>query len=228
MKHIDILETEYKEQYNQYRWIGQMQSYVLTFYGAVTLFSFAAMAAFRPQPPDQIDHRLLALVMIVLGFLGILVGYGLFRSRTMQNRTALYLRSLLLQMANAAEDHDSLCGSALRFRSLISTKGRFKMWDTMNIAILIAFYSGESFVLTGVLVFLVASWRLCLNQAVLTGLVLLVALFVLTPIIVQRLLMDKETKRMKDEYVIATPKINPDQMEEHFELPKVEEDKKLK
>jgi len=108
MKHIDILETEYKEQYNQYRWIGQMQSYVLTFYGAVTVFSFAAMAAFRPQPPAQIDYHWPAVIMILLGFLGILVGYGLFRSRTMQRRTALYLKSLLLQMTNSAEDYNSL------------------------------------------------------------------------------------------------------------------------
>jgi uncharacterized membrane protein (DUF485 family) len=226
MKHIDILETEYKEQYNQYRWIGQMQSYVLAFYGAVTVFSFAAMAAFRPQPPAQIDYRWPAVVMIVLGFLGILVGYGLFRSRTMQRRTGLYLKSLLLQMTNSAEDYSSLKESSLRFRSLASTKGRFKLWDTMNIAILIAFYSGESFVLAGFLAFIVVGGKLCLSQAVLIGVVLLVALFVLTPIIVQRLLMDKETKRMKEEYRIAN-KIRLDQMGEHFELPKVESNKEV-
>jgi len=227
MEHIDILETEYKEQCNQYRWIGQMQSYVLAFYGAVTVFSFTAMAAFHPQLPAQIDYRWPAVLMIVLGLLGILVGYGLFRSRTMQRRTALYLTSLLLQMTNSAEDYASLKESSLRFRSLVSTKGRFKFWDTMNIAILIAFYSGESFVLAGFLAFIVVGGKLCLSQAILIGVVLLVALIVFTPVIIQRLLMDKETKRMKKEYKIAS-KIPLDQMGEHLELPKVEGNKELK
>jgi len=225
MKNIDILETEYKEQFNQYRWIGQMQSYVLTFYGTVTAFSFAAMAAFRPQPPSQIDYRWPAGVMIALGLFGLFIGYGLFRSRTMQSRTALYLKSLLLQMANSAEDYASLNKSALCFRSLVSTKGRFKLWDTMNIAILIAFYSGESFVVVGVLAFMVVLAGLCLSQAVLIGLVLLVALFVLTLVMVQRLLMNKETKHMEEEYRSAA-NMGTDQMEKQFGLPKMEGDKK--
>jgi len=203
MKHVDILETEYKEQYSQYRWIGQMQSHVLTFYGVVVAFSFAAIAAFRQLPSTQIDYRLPAVITIMLGLLGLLVGYGLFRSRTMQRRTAKYLGAIINQMLNSAEDNVPLKESALRYRSLCSTKGHFKFLDTMNIVILIALYSGETFFLGGILALMVIFGLIYLHNAVLIGVVLLGFLFFITPFIVLRFIMDKETKRMEEEYRIA-------------------------
>lgn len=219
MKHNDVLNAEHKEQYNQYRWIGQMQAVVLTFYGVVATFALAAMAVLRPQSPISIDYRWPAGVMIGIGFLGILVGYGLFRSRSMQRRTAWYLASLLFQMADSVEDADSLKDSALRFRVLCSTRGRFKLWDTMNIAILIAFYSGETLLLVGVLTMLVVGGGLCLSLAVKIGLVCVVGLVVLTPILIQRYLMDREKNRMTTEYEDAAKIQTVEQMRKRFGLP---------
>ncbi len=220
MKHIDVLETEYKEQYNQYRWIGQMQVAVLTFYGVVTAFAMAAVAAFRPQTPTAIDYRWPAGVMIVLGFLGLFVGYGLFRSRTMQRRTARYLTTLLVQMASDVDDAKSVKNSALRFRSLCSTRDRFMLWDTMNIVILIALYSGEVFLITGILAFLVVGSSLCLNQAVMIGVICMVVLLVVTLVLAQKLVMDKETVRMTTDYKEAEKMQTLQQMQEHLGLPK--------
>lgn len=220
MKHTDVLETEYKEHYNQYRWIGQMQVAVLTFYGVVTAFAMAAVAAFRPQAPTAIEYRWPAGIMIVLGVLGIfVVGYGLFRSRTMQRRTAWYLTTLLVQMAGAVEDSDAVNGSALRFRSLCSTRGRFKLWDTMNIVILLALYSGEGFLLTGVLAWLVVDNILCLNQSLVIGVICWIGLMVITPMLVQKYIMDKETAHMTDDYRKAEKFKTLHEMQEHFGLP---------
>ncbi len=220
MKYTDVLETEYKEQYNQYRWIGQMQVAVLTFYGVVTAFAMAAVAAFRPQAPTPIDYRWPAGVMIMLGFFGLFVGYGLFRSRTMQRRTAWYLTTLLVQMASAVLDIGAVNGSALRFRILISTRGRFKLWDTVNIVILLALYSGEVFVFTGVLAVLVVENILCLNQAALIGVVCMVGLVVVMPVLVQKLIVDKETDHMTADYREAEKIQTLQQIQEYFGLPK--------
>jgi hypothetical protein len=219
MKHADVIETEYKEQYQQYRWIGQMQSVVLTLYAAVTTFALAATAALRPESPTPIDYRWPAGVMIGLGLLGVLVGYGLFRSRTMQRRTAWYLASLLIQLAGSVEDREALSTSALRFRSLCSTRGRFKLWDTTNTAILVALYSGEALFLTGVLVFSVHSSVLPSLCAVITGLLALLVLFALTPIVVQSFLINPETKRLEDEYLSAAKTSTLEEMGRQFGLP---------
>jgi hypothetical protein len=220
MKHIAVLETEYKEQYNQYRWIGQMQAGILTFYGVVATVAMLAVAALRPQPPTPIDLRWPGGVMVGVGFLGILVGYGLFRSRTMQRRTALYLKSLLVQMARETEDASSVNDSALRFRSLCDTRGRFKMWDTMNIAILIAFYSGEAFIITGGVVLLVVWNVLCPITAVVIGLTCMIILLALTPVLVQRFLMDKETALIEADYRNVCKIQRLEQIGELFGLPK--------
>jgi hypothetical protein len=169
MKHADILEMEYREQYNQYRWIGQMQVAVLTFYGIVSTFATLAVAAFRPEDPTTVYYRWPAGVMIVLGIFGMFIGWGLFRSRIMQLRTARYLAILLVQMAGAAQDIVSVSGSALPFRTLCSTRGRFRLWDTMNIVILLAFFLGEGFLLAGAFAWLVIENILCLNQAAVIG-----------------------------------------------------------
>ncbi|MCJ7547723.1 MAG: hypothetical protein MUP30_13050 [Deltaproteobacteria bacterium] len=223
MKHNDLLETEYKEQYNQYRWIGQMQSHILTFYAAVAVFALAAMAAFLPQDPNPIDCRWPAGVVIGLGVLGILVGFGLFRSRTMQRRTDWYLKSLLIHMAENVEDTNSLNDSAIRFRSLCSTKGRFKMWDTMNISILIAFYSAGFFVLAGSLILsVVMHWvYLSLSQAIVIGLVVFLVLVVAIPVLIQKM-MNREAKAMEKEYRDAAKINHFKQFHEHFGLPKLE------
>lgn len=219
MKHADVIEIEYKEQYQQYRWIGQMQAVVLTLYAAVTTFALAATAALRPQPPAPIDYRWPAGIMIGLGLLGFLVGYGLFRSRTMQRRTAWYLASLLIQLAESVEDYAALSNSALRFRSLCSTRGKFKLWDTMNIAILIAVYSGEALFVSGVLVFSVQSSILPSLCALVTGVVGLLVLFALTPIVVQSFLINPETKRLEDEYRNAAKTSSLEEMGRQFGLP---------
>jgi len=217
MKHNNLLETEYKEQYNQYRWIGQMQLAVLTFYGIVTTIAIAAVASFRPQGPNPIDYRWPAVIMIILGSLGLFIGYGLFRSRTMQRRTALYLKTLLIQMLDAADDAKDLEYSALRFRNLCSTKGRFKMWDTINIVILIALYSGEALLITGILAFLVVGNILSLFCAFLIGFCGLLILLCFTPWLVQKYLMDKETEKIKEEYNEAK-RIKISKLSEYFKL----------
>lgn len=224
MKHTDVLEMEYKEQYNQYRWIGQMQVAVLTFYGIISAFAAAAVAAFRPQDLTATYYRWPVGVMIALGIFGLLVGYALLRSRTMQLRTAWYLATLLVQMAGAAENIDSVSDSRLRFRSLCSTKGRFKLWDTMNIVVLLALYSGGLFILTGILAWLVIENILCLNQAFVFGIVLFIGLMIVTRVLVQKL-MDKEMHHMTCDYIkIKTKKIQTlEQMQEHFGLPNRDE-----
>jgi hypothetical protein len=220
MKYADVLKTEYKEQYNQYRWIGQMQVVVLSLYGVVSSF---AMRAFRPQASSPIDYRWPAGIMIALGLLGLFVGYGLFRSRTMQRRTAWYLTDLLIQMARAVEDASSEKDSALRFRGLCSTRTRFKLWNTMNVVILITLYCGEAFTLTGVLAFLVIGMILNLSQAAWIGVLCIFSLFALTPWLVQKLIMDKETKNMNIHYKKIEQFQTLEQMREDFGLPKRKE-----
>lgn len=219
MKHADVLETEYKEHYNQYRWIGQMQAAVLTFYGVVTTFALLATAVLRPQPPAQMDYRWSAGVMIGLGSLGLLVGYGLFRSRTMQRRTALYLKCLLVQMASTVEDPAATTKSSLRFRSLCSTRGKFKLWDTMNIAILIALYSGEALLLTGLISISVFGNGMSASCAATVGLLGMLALVILTPVLVQTLLMNPEAKQIREEYLIAERISTVEEMQKHLGLP---------
>jgi hypothetical protein len=201
-----------------------MQEAVLTFYGLVTTFILAAMTVLRPQSPNPNYYLWLAGIMIGIGFIGILVGYGLFRSRTMQCRTNLYLKTLLFQMVFNVKNIESIKNSAIRFRSLCSTQGHFKLWDTMNIAILIAFYSGEVLQLVGVLTMLVIGGVLCLNQAVVIGLVFLVLFVVLTPILIQHL-MNKERDLMKKEYLDAAKEQNVEQILKRLELPKLVEPK---
>ena len=104
MKHSHVIEIEYKEQFNQYRWIGHMQAIVISLYTATTTIGLAITVLFWPQDHALIDYCWLAVVIIFMGLLGILVGYGLFRSRTMQLRTSLYLRTLLIQLAESDED----------------------------------------------------------------------------------------------------------------------------
>ena len=142
MKHSDVLEIEYKEQSNQYRWIGHMQAIVISLYTAIITLGLAIAVSFWPQDHALIDFHWLAVVIIVMGLTGTVVGYGLLQSRTMQRRTSLYLSKLLLQLAESVDDHYTLSNSALRFRRLCSTGGKFKMWDTMNIAILITIWYG--------------------------------------------------------------------------------------
>lgn len=219
MKYRDVLEMEYKEQYNQYRWIGQMQIAVLTFYGVVTTIVAAAVAAFRPQAPIPIDYRWPAAIMIALGLLGIFVGYGLFRSRIMQRRTALYLLTVLVQMANSVDDASSVNDPALRFRKLCSTKGYFRLWDTMNIIILIAFYSGEFLILTGSLALLVVGNVFRLYDAALFGSISMITLVIFTPVVIQVFVMNKEKKRIDQECGEYTKVQTLAELNKHFDLP---------
>ena len=219
MKHIDLLETEYKEQYNQYRWIGRMQSVVLTFYGAVATFSLLAAAALRPQPPTPIDYRWIAGVLGGVGLLGIFVGIALFRSRSMQRRTAWYLTYLLDQMASNIEDASAVEESALRYRGLCTTGGRFKLMDTMNAAFLIALFSGETLFICGSAVFSVTQFEVASERAIAVGLVIFLVTVVLTPIIVQRYLMDAETKRMRCDYFELERSRGLEQMRKKSGLP---------
>jgi hypothetical protein len=156
--HVALLETEYKEQYDQYRWIGTMQSVVLTFYGAVASFGLLAANALRPQPPASLDTRWIAAILIGDGLLGVLTGIALLRSRSMQRRTAWYLFSLLEQMTHAI-DSWIIEKSALRYRELCVSGTSFSLLDTMNTAFLIALLSGEAFLISGVAVFIATQWQ---------------------------------------------------------------------
>lgn len=212
MDHIDVLEIEYKEQYNQYRWIGQMQAAVLTFYGVVTAIAMAAVAAFRPQAPTPIDYHWPAGVMIALGFLGLFIGYGLFRSRAMQRRTHLYLTTLIVEMARATDAFASVQSTPLRFRTLCSTHGNFKLSDTMNIFTLIAVLAGEAFVITGILALFVVEGYLCLYQATVIGAVVVVVLFLATRPLTEKYIVKREEKRMMTDYLNASTQTLPEMM----------------
>jgi len=219
MKHGELLETEYKEQYNQYRWIGHMQSVVLTFYGAVVTFSLLVIAAVRPQPPAVIDYAWIAGVLLADGLLGIFVGFALFRSRSMQRRTAWYLISLLVQMANTVEDTAMIEESALRFRALCSTGGRVKLLDTMNAAFFIALISGEALFICGIAVLCVVKLESTLNHAVSWGIILFVVAMLVTLWGVQRFLMNAETARMTCDYFEAERTRGLDEMRKKVGLP---------
>ena len=219
MKHEEILKTEYKEQYNQYRWIGHMQSVVLTFYGAVVTFSLLIIAALSPKAPAVIDYAWIAVVLLADGLLGIFVGLALFRSRSMQRRTAWYLTSLLYQMANTVEDTDMINESALRFRTLISTGGRVKLIDTMNTAFFIALISGEALFICGIAILCVEKLKSDFNNLVLLGIIIFVVAVLGTLWAVQRFLMNAETGRMTCDYSEAEQTHGLNEMRKKLGMP---------
>ena len=145
MTHDKLLEVEYKEQYNQYRWIGQMQGLVLIFYGAVAAFGLRASAN-------------TAGALVGVGLLGIFTGFALLNSRLMQMRTARYLVELLCQIGEGV-DSWALDKTALRYRALCGTSGHFSLLDTMNTGFLIAFFSGGAlFIYGGVILIPKQGW----------------------------------------------------------------------
>lgn len=217
MQHSEVLRMEYGEQYNQYRWIGQMQAVVLTLYGAITTFALASVAALRGLLPQEIDLSWPALVMAVLGFLGLLVGYSLFRSRIMQRRTAQYLVSLLRQLeqetrggSTGTSGEPKPSTSALRFRGLCTTANRFSLWDTMNITILVAVFAGFSLLVTGLLVLLVRWGAMGIGIAGGLGGGLILFLCGATPLFIERVLMAKEATKLASDYEI----VNGESMQE--------------
>lgn len=185
MEHIALLETEYKEQYNQYRWIGTMQSVVLTFYGAVASFGLLAVNALRPQAPALLDSRWIAAILIGDGLLGVLVGIALLRSRSMQRRTAWYLHCLLEQMTRGI-DSWIVEKSALRYRQLCVSGTGFSLLDTMNTAFLIALISGEAFLISGAAVCIATQWQFPVLWPVILGVATFVVFTVATLVLVQR------------------------------------------
>lgn len=138
MKYAELLALEYQEQYNQYRWIGTMQSVVLTFFGVVTSAILLIMTKFLGEDPSFSDLLWPSRVAIILGIIGICVSIGLVKSRGMQNRTARYLAALVFEMAKHAEDPSIPEKTSLRYRGLCSSKGRFAFLDTSNIATFLA------------------------------------------------------------------------------------------
>ena len=217
MTHNELLETENKEQYNRYRWIGQMQSVVLTFYGAVATFSFLAINALRPQPSQQFDYRWLAGVLVTVGLLGCFTGIALFQSRSMQRRTAWCLTCLLAQMASAM-DGWILEQSALRFRALCTGGPRIGLLNTMNTAFFIALVSGEAFLICGAAVFLVAQFNFAPESASIGGVGAFLIALVITPLMAQRY-MDAETRRMTCDYFEAERARGLAQMQKKVGLP---------
>ena len=89
----------------------------------------------------------------------------------------------------------------------------------MNIAILIALYSGEGLLLTGALGLSVIGCGMELRQALVLGLLCMVGLLVLTPVFVQRLVMNRETALMTLEYQHAAKFTSLADMKKHFGLP---------
>jgi hypothetical protein len=217
MTHTELLETEYKEQYNQYRWIGTMQSVVLTFYGAVASFSLLAVVALRPQPPDKLDYRWIAAVFVADGLLGIFTGAALFRSRSMQRRTAWYLVCLLDQMTRGIESW-IIERTALRYRALCTSGARFSLSDTMNAAFLIALVSGEAFLVIGIGVLAVIQFGLDSTWAILAG-VALFAVAVLVTLFVAERYTKAESRRMSCDYLEADHGRGLGDMRRKFGLP---------
>ena len=201
MNHIKILELEYKEQYNQYRWIGTMQSVVLTFYGAVTTFGLLAANALRPPDPNTFDIRWIAAILFSDGLLGILVGIALFRSRSMQRRITWYLHCLLEQMTSNV-DSWIVKGSSLRYRQLCLSGTGFSFLDTMNTAFLIALLSGEVFLISGITVFIIVQWKFPICWPVIIGVGIFIISIVITLIVVP-CHFRAEARRIKCEYLEA-------------------------
>ncbi|MEW6413611.1 MAG: hypothetical protein AB1483_14235 [Candidatus Zixiibacteriota bacterium] len=192
MDHSDVLKTELGEQYNQYRWVGQIQAIVLTFYGAVVTLVLSAAALLRPAHINPPHYVWIGWGLICLGLFGSFVGYGLFRSRRMQVMTARYMSLLLLNLVNETKDNVKPGCSAFRFRNLRSTGGGFSLSDTINLAILIAFYVGEALLIGG-LSLLLYVWEVDLLISV--ALVLSVVALLVTPLVLDRS-MRKERSKM--------------------------------
>jgi hypothetical protein len=148
-----VLELEYKQQYDQYRWIGQQQTTVLTLYSAISAFLGATVAALRPDGnnPDPEYLVLVGIVLIFIGLLGIAVGVGLFKSRLMQRRTGQYITLLLRNLVEMSTEPTKLKASALHFRALCTTGSEFSLLDTMNSAILLTIVGGEGFAIAGLM-----------------------------------------------------------------------------
>ena len=153
--YIEILKNEYSEQYNQYRWIGTMQSVILTFYGAIAAFSIFAVSKFYTSNNAQSydcsnSVTFCSFVLLAIGILGILVGIGLIHSRSMQYRTQRYLSSILYELARISKKDNLLDKTSLRIRALCSSRSKFKFLDTSNIAAYLSFTSGISILLVGI------------------------------------------------------------------------------
>lgn len=152
----------------------------------------------RPSSPDLDYYGWLGVVLIIIGALGCLVGFGLFRSRSMQRRTQWYLTSILLQLANIVNSGQPLKYPALRFRVLCTTGGQFRLLDTMNLVILIAMLSGEALLIVGALLFFgVADSSISKETATFMGELLIPAVWILTAALAPKYFMDDETERMK-------------------------------
>lgn len=154
MNYSEILSLEYQEQYNQYRWIGTMQSVILTFYGAVTSFSLFAVSKSTGTSSSLSDFLWPSRLLVFFGVLGVIVAIGLIKSRGMQARTAKYLEAMICEMASLSQDPvpDK---TALRYRRLCSSQGRFAFLDTSNIATYLAFVFGLLLTAVGLVVAIV-------------------------------------------------------------------------
>ena len=152
MKYLEILSLEYKEQYNQYRWIGTMQSVILTFYGVVASASLLIASKFVGTNSAQSDFLWPSRIAVFLGLLGITVAIGLIKSRGMQARTAKYLAAILNEMAHLSKDPVLPPNTALRYRGLCTSKGQFAFLDTGNIAVYLSFVFGQLLTIVGLFV----------------------------------------------------------------------------
>ncbi len=204
----DILALEYGQQYDQYRWIGQMQAAVLTFYGVVAAISLAAVAALRPEPFDPAFLLWVGLVMIAVGLLGCLVGIGVLKSREMQARTQAYLICLLLGMVEAAPKLAEDPNLQLRYRNLLSGGGTFSLMNTMNLVIVIALASGETLLVSGAAVVSVSLFDIDATVAV-VGPVLLVVVWIASIILVRQQ-MKSARSSLNTDFERATERENLD------------------
>jgi len=152
MKHIELLDREYSQQYEQYRWIGRQQATVLAVYGGTATLVIWAISAFRPHENTQIGpySLVLGLAVFVLGLLGLVLGFGLCYSRLMQERIGVYLNLLRRQIAAAVDDSDRPSHTALRFQGICSTGRCFSLLDTINVAILTVLFLSWALTIAGV------------------------------------------------------------------------------
>jgi hypothetical protein len=149
-QNVQILLAELSEQYHQYRFIGQAQALLFTFYGTLVAASFAAMSLLKSEK-ERVPPDVLGVALIFLGLAGILVGVGTVASRAMQGRTQMYLATLLHGLSGF-DGVTEQTRKALYFRSICSTAGRFGLYDTVNTAAVIVNSIGVSCLAVGIFI----------------------------------------------------------------------------
>ncbi len=207
----EILQLEYNEQYNQYRWIGTMQSIILSLFGVITMVTLYSYIKTLPADLTSEDYIYFSYVLLILGFMGIIVGHGLLKSRFMQLRTARYLASILIQMLKYLDGRTSKTKReslihALNYRCLCTSKGRdsvigsFKFIDTSNIAVFLTTFAGTSMSLVGLII--IYNLKICtiaINENSWTSIIITIIITLLIVYLYLNILANREKTNLENE-----------------------------